>query len=48
MKRASSDVGLMMIAYNLSRLMNIINKNLFTKFLQEIVVSFNGRKSLNL
>lgn len=36
-KRASADVGFTFIAYNLRRLMNIIDKNQFTKFLQELV-----------
>ena len=36
-KRASADVGFMFIAYNLRRLMNIIDKNVFRKFLQELV-----------
>ena len=35
-KRASADVGLMFTAYNLRRLMNIIDKNVFNKFLQEL------------
>jgi transposase len=35
-KRASSDVGLMFIAYNLRRLMNIVDKNVFRKFLREL------------
>ena len=35
-KRASADVGFMFIAYNLRRLMNIINKNVLTKFLREL------------
>ena len=35
-RRASSDVGLMFIAYNLRRLINIIDKNTFRKFLQEL------------
>ncbi len=39
-KRASADVGFMFIAYNLRRLMNIIDKTTFTKFLQELVFSF--------
>ena len=39
-KRASADVGFMFIAYNLRRLMNIIDKNLLTKFLQELAFSF--------
>jgi hypothetical protein len=40
-KRASADVGFMFIAYNLRRLMNIIDKNQFTKFLQELVFIFS-------
>lgn len=40
MKRASADVGFMFIAYNLRRLMNIIDKTMFTKFLQELVLLF--------
>jgi Transposase DDE domain len=44
MKRASADVGLMFIAYNLRRLLNIINKNVFTEFLQELVVLFKRKK----
>ena len=40
-KRASSDVGFMFIAYNLRRLMNIIDKTTFTKFLQELVFQFS-------
>jgi hypothetical protein len=39
-KRASADVGFMFIAYNLRRLMNIIDRATFTKFLQELVFSF--------
>ena len=41
MKRASSDVGFMFIAYNLRRLMNIIDKTLLTKFLKELVFLFS-------
>jgi len=40
MKRASADVGFMFIAYNLRRLMNIIDKTLLTKFLKELVFLF--------
>lgn len=40
MKRASADVGFMFIAYNLRRLMNIIDKNLLKKYLQELAFSF--------
>ena len=40
-KRASADVGFMFIAYNLRRMMNIIDKNLLTKFLQELAFLFS-------
>lgn len=39
-KRASADVGFMFITYNLRRLMNIIDKNLLKKYLQELAFSF--------
>ena len=35
-KRASADVGLMFVGYNLRRLMNSLDKNIFKKFLQEL------------
>jgi transposase len=38
LQRASADAGLMFVAYNLRRLMNIIDKNSFTKFLQELAL----------
>jgi hypothetical protein len=41
LKRASADVGFMFIAYNLRRLMNIIDKNLLTKFLKELAFLFS-------
>lgn len=40
MERAGADVGFMLVAYNLRRLMNIIDKTVLTKFLQELVISF--------
>jgi len=40
MKRASANVGLMFVAFNLRRLMNIIDKNEFKKFLQELAFLF--------
>jgi len=40
MKRASADVGFMFVAYNLRRLMNMIDKNMLTKFLKELVALF--------
>ncbi|MEO7482298.1 MAG: IS1182 family transposase [Ferruginibacter sp.] len=45
-KRASADVGLMFVAYNLRRLMNIIDKNAFQKFLKELVCLFSQKTSL--
>jgi transposase len=41
LKRASADVGFMFIAYNLRRLVSIIDKNQLTKFLQELVFLFS-------
>lgn len=37
---ASADVGLMFVAYNLRRLMNIIDRNTLTRFLQELILLF--------
>lgn len=34
---ASADVGLMFVAYNLRRLINIIDRTMFTKFLRELL-----------
>ena len=39
-RRASADVGFMFIAYNLRRIMNIIDKNRLKQFLQELVLLF--------
>jgi hypothetical protein len=39
-KRASADVGLMFTALNLRRLMNIIDKNMFKRFLRELASLF--------
>src|SRR5437773_442892 len=39
-KHASADAGFMFVAYNLRRLMNIIDRNMLTKFLQELAFSF--------
>ncbi len=39
-KHASADAGLMFVAYNLRRLINIIDRNTLTKFLQELVLLF--------
>jgi len=47
-RHASADVGLMFTAFNLRRLMNIIDKNLFRQFLKELVSLFFGKTaSLN-
>ena len=42
-KRASADVGLMFVAYNLRRLINIIDKNKFKKFLEELWFLFSDK-----
>ncbi len=39
-KRASADVGFMFTAFNLRRLMNIVDKNVFKKFLEELAFLF--------
>lgn len=38
--RASSDVGLMFIAYNLRRIMNILDQEMLKKYLRMLVLSF--------
>jgi len=45
-KSASADVGLMFIALNLRRLMNIIDKNAFKKFLREFALLFFAKTAL--
>jgi transposase len=40
MKRASADVGLMFTAFNLRRLMNIIDKKVFKQFLEALALLF--------
>jgi transposase len=42
-KHASADVGLMFTAFNLRRLMNIIDKNAFKKFLSELASLFYSK-----
>ena len=39
-KRASSDVGLMFVAYNIRRIINILGKNELKKYLERVVFSF--------
>lgn len=46
MKRASADVGLMFTAFNLRRLINIIDKNLFKQFLKELASLFFAKTVL--
>jgi len=47
-KRASADVGLMFTAFNLRRIMNIVDKNVFKKFLEELAfLFFQNSTSLN-
>ena len=45
-KRASADVGLMFTAFNLRRLINIIDKNLFKQFLGELASLFLSKTVL--
>ena len=40
MARASADVGFMLIAYNLRRLINIIGQNELKKYLEQIATAF--------
>jgi transposase len=40
-RRASADVGLMFTAFNLRRIMNIVDKNVFKKFLEKIGLLFS-------
>lgn len=42
--RASADVGLMFVAYNFRRIMNIIGKNELKKYLQQVAFSFSDKK----
>ncbi len=42
-KHASADAGFMFVAYNLRRLINIIDRNTLTKFLQELVLLFSRK-----
>jgi hypothetical protein len=39
-KRASADVGLMFVEYNLRRIINILDKNIFKKLLRELYFLF--------
>ncbi len=39
-KHASADTGFMFVAYNLRRIMNIIDRNMLTKFLHELAFLF--------
>src|SRR5215217_7658620 len=45
-KRAAADVGLMFTALNLRRLMNIVDKNVLTKFLTELASFFIAKTVL--
>lgn len=42
-KPASADVGLMFCAYNLRRIINLVDKNLLKKFLEELWLSLFGK-----
>ena len=41
-ERASADVGLMFIAYNLRRIINILDTDVLKKFFQELAIFFIG------
>jgi len=41
-ERAKSDVGLMFIAYNLRRIINILDADILKKFFQELAFSLLG------
>jgi len=45
-KRASADVGLIFIAYNLRRLMNILDKNILKAYLERLALFFVVKKVL--
>ena len=45
-KHASADAGFIFVAYNLRRLINIIDRNILTKFLQELVLLILRKWSL--
>ena len=40
-QRASADIGLIFIAYNIRRIMNILGKNELKKYLKEVLLSFS-------
>ena len=42
-QRASGDVGLMFIAYNIRRIMNILGKDELEKYLKEVVLIYSGQ-----
>jgi len=42
--RASSDVGLMFVAYNIRRIINIFGKNELKKYLEQVVFSYFNQK----
>ena len=42
-QRASADVGLMFIAYNIRRIMNILGREELEKYLKEVVLIFSGQ-----
>ena len=44
MPRASADVGLMFVAYNIRRIMNILGKNEMIKYLKQLAFSFSWKE----
>ena len=47
LQRAGADVGLMFVAYNLRRIMNILDKKTFKKYLRELAFLFLGKLTLS-
>ena len=45
-KRAAADVGLMFCAYNLRRIINLVDKNLLKKFLRELWLLYFGQNPI--
>ena len=43
-KRASADVGLMLVAYNLRRIFNLVDKEILKKFLRELALLFLAKR----
>ncbi|MCD4785750.1 MAG: transposase, partial [Candidatus Eremiobacteraeota bacterium] len=47
-KRASADVGLMFVTYNIRRIMHILGKDKLKKYLEVLILSIFGKLSSNM